>query len=205
MTIIDQQSAHLSQLIDDLLDVARLESGRFNIRREPVDIATQVDEVVKSMTALAEEKKIAVTKAIPENLPPVEADPQKFKQVVRNLLSNAIKFSQNGKVVTISAEPAPGEIVIRVRDNGVGISNRAQAHLFERFYRAEDSLTRQTGGTGLGLYIVKQIVEAHGGRVWVESKVDIGSTLSFSLPLAAPRGGSPDDELVPVNKPDMKG
>ncbi|MCX8126473.1 MAG: PAS domain S-box protein, partial [Dehalococcoidia bacterium] len=183
MTIIDQQSAHLAQLIDDLLEVARLESGRFRIRKERLNIGVTIDDVARELSAMAGDKNIAVTLDIPENLPEVEADRQRLKQVVRNLLHNAIKFSPKGSEIVLKVEPGPEEIPVRVIDHGVGIPPKALPHLFERFYRVEDSLTRQTGGTGLGLYIVKQIVDAHGGRVWVESTPGKGSTFSFTIPL----------------------
>jgi len=186
MTIIDQQSAQLGQLIDDLLEVARLESGRFRVRRELIAIKEPLSEVVRELSALAGDKDISITEEVPDGLPEVEADRQRFKQVVRNLLHNAIKFSPKGSSIVVKAEAAPSELVIHIIDHGPGIAPRALAHLFERFYRAEDSLTRQTGGTGLGLYIVKQIVEAHGGRVWVNSKLGEGSTFSFALPLSPP-------------------
>jgi len=186
LAIIDQQSTHLGQLIDDLLEVARLESGRFRVRKELLTIREPVDEVVRELSAMAGDKSITVTEDIPDNLPQVEADRQRLKQVVRNLLHNAIKFSPNGSSIAVKAEARPAELVVQVIDHGPGIAPRALAHLFERFYRAEDSLTRQTGGTGLGLYIVKQIVEAHGGRVWVDSRLGEGSTFSFALPLSPP-------------------
>lgn len=186
MTIIDQQSAHLGQLIDDLLEVARLESGRFRVRKELLSVREPIDEVVRELSAMADDKSIKVTEDIPDGLPQVEADRQRLKQVVRNLLHNAIKFSPSGRSIVVKAEARPAELVIQVIDHGPGITPRALAHLFERFYRAEDSMTRETGGTGLGLYIVKQIVEAHGGRVWVDSRLGEGSTFSFALPLSPP-------------------
>ncbi|MEW6141981.1 MAG: PAS domain S-box protein [Chloroflexota bacterium] len=188
MTIVDQQSTHLGQLIDDLLEVARLESGRFRVRKELLAVREPIDEVVRELSAMAGDKSINVSEEIPDNLPEVEADRQRLKQVVRNLLHNAIKFSPNGSPVVVKAEVGPAELVVQIIDHGPGIAPRAMVHLFERFYRAEDSLTRQTGGTGLGLYIVKQIVEAHGGRVWVDSKLGEGSTFSFTLPLSPPEG-----------------
>jgi signal transduction histidine kinase len=126
----------------------------------------------------------------------MEVDAERLRQVVINLLSNAIKFNDPGGNVNIKAERRNGEILFAVSDNGIGISEDAIEHLFERFYRAEDKLAR--GGTGLGLYITKQIIEAHGGRVWVESRIGEGSTFSFTLPINS-KGGNGNGKKDPGN------
>jgi signal transduction histidine kinase len=129
---------------------------------------------------------ITINTDIPEALPEVEADGERLKQVLNNLLSNAIKFSNGGSRVTVRSEAKNGELMVRVNDQGIGVPEEAMKHLFERFYRATD--TARVGGTGLGLYISKQIVEAHGGYIWAESKVGEGSTFSFALPLIQTSG-----------------
>ncbi|MBC7262504.1 MAG: hypothetical protein H5T63_10905, partial [Chloroflexi bacterium] len=113
----------------------------------------------------------------------VFGDKERLKQVVRNLVHNAIKFTPKGGHVTIFATVEPGRIVVSVQDDGIGIPAEALPHLFERFYQVDSSSTRRAGGTGLGLYICKQIVTAHGGEIWVRSEVGKGSTFSFTLPL----------------------
>ena len=118
---------------------------------------------------------------IPAKLPKMEVDIERMRQVIINLLSNAIKFSDPGSIVNVKVAVRDGELLFQVIDHGIGIRDEAMAHLFERFYRVEGETVR--GGTGLGLYISKQIIDAHGGRIWAESKFGQGSTFSFTLPL----------------------
>ena len=117
----------------------------------------------------------------------MEVDGERMRQVVINLLGNAIKFSDPGGSVTVKVEKQASDLLFQVSDHGIGIPEEAMKHLFERFYRAEGEMVR--GGTGLGLYISKQIIEAHGGRIWAESKFGEGSTFSFTLPLNG-KGGN---------------
>jgi PAS domain S-box-containing protein len=188
LTIIDKQSARLRKLIDNLLDVSRLESGRFSIQKQRLSIKKTIYEAIEGLRSLASEKGMAINEDIPAELPEVEGDEERLTQVIVNLISNAIKFSPDGTGVTVKAEANDAELLAHVTDHGIGIPEQAMPHLFERFYRAKDSAS--IGGTGLGLYISKEIVEAHGGRMWAESKVGEGSTFSFSLPLNQDGGGS---------------
>jgi two-component system sensor histidine kinase VicK len=119
----------------------------------------------------------------------MEVDGDRLRQVVINLLGNAIKFSDPGGSVTVRVVRQPDQLLFQVADHGIGISEEAKTHLFERFYRAEGEMVR--GGTGLGLYISRQIIEAHGGRIWADSKLGEGSTFSFTLPLNG-KGGNSD-------------
>ena len=186
--IIDNQSKNLEKLIDDLLDASRLESGRFKIQKHRLLIKDVISEVVGDFYTIASEKGITINTDIPEALPEVEADGKRLKQVLNNLLSNAIKFSNGGTHVTVTGATRDSELMVRVTDQGVGMPEEVMQHLFERFYRAKD--TARVGGTGLGLYISKQIIEAHGGHILVESKVGEGSTFSFTLPLIQTSGDS---------------
>jgi PAS domain S-box-containing protein len=188
LTIIDNQSKNLEKLIDDLLDASRLESGRFKIQKHRLLIKDVISEVVGDFYTIASEKGITINTDIPEALPEIEADGKRLKQVLNNLLSNAIKFSNGGTHVTVTGVTRDSELTVRVTDQGVGMPEEVMQHLFERFYRAKD--TARVGGTGLGLYISKEIVEAHGGHIWVESKVGEGSTFSFTLPLIKTSGDS---------------
>ena len=181
LQIIDSESQHLNNLIDSLLDMSRLESGRFQINKQPLPIRETINDALKSFHTLAHEKNITLSEDMPAELPETEADGARLRQVVINLLSNAIKFSDPGGSVMVKVKSQNRELLFQCRDQGIGIPEAAMPHLFERFYRAEDKLSR--GGTGLGLYISKQIIEAHGGRIWVESEVGKGSTFSFTLPL----------------------
>ena len=185
LSFIDQQSAHLSQLVSNLLDAAKIEAGRMEIRRELVSLDALVARTLAQLRSAAEEKALTVETDLPADLPAVEGDEGYLGRVVANLVDNAIKFSEGGGTVTIRARTEGPELVVSVQDHGIGIPQDALSRLFERFYQANSSTTRSRGGTGLGLYISKQIVEAHGGRIWVESVVGQGSTFSFAIPVCA--------------------
>ena len=195
MTIIDSQSAHLGKLIDDLLDISRLESGRFQIQKQRMSIKSAIHEVIESFYSLANDKNIVINEDVPMTLPEVEGDDERLRQVVANLLSNAIKFSNEGGSVIVKGEVNDSELLVQVTDHGIGISKEAMPHLFERFYQVDSSATRNASGSGLGLYITKQIIDAHGGRIWAESKLEKGSTLSFTLPLYQSEGDSHEQEI----------
>jgi len=181
LQIIDSETAHLGNLINGLLDMSRLEAGRFKINRKPVMINELITESLKMFQSLARQKNIELTQNISPEIPPMELDSERMRQVVVNLVGNAIKFSDPGGSVKISAETREKELLFKVTDHGTGIREQNIKHLFERFYREEGETVR--GGTGLGLYISKQIIEAHGGRIWAESRLGKGSTFSFTLPL----------------------
>jgi signal transduction histidine kinase len=186
--IVDEQSQRLSTQIASLLDKSRLESGRFTIQKQRLLIRDIIHQAVESFYSLASAKGIVISEDIPATLPEIEADRERLEQVMANLLDNAIKFSNGGRSVMVKGEVKDGELLVQVTDQGIGIPKEAMPHLFERFYRAEDSMAR--GGAGLGLHISKQIIEAHGGRIWVESKVGKGTTVSFTLPLNQAGGDS---------------
>ncbi len=190
LSTIDKQSERLGKLIDSLLDMSRLESGRFRIQKQRLPIKDIIHETVGSFYTLVSEKGTVINEDIPATLPEIEADGERVRQVMVNLLSNAIKFSNDGGSVTVKGNVNDSELLVQVTDRGIGIPKEAMPHLFERFYRAQDSMAR--GGAGLGLYISKQIIEAHGGRIWAESKVGEGSTFSFTLPLNQSGGDSPE-------------
>jgi len=192
LQIIDRETSYLGNLINSLLDMSRLESGRFQIIKRLTPIRDTIIDSVKIFHTLAHDKHITLNEEIPAELPEMEVDSERMRQVFINLLSNAIKFSNPGGSITIRTEKHEGELLFQVSDRGIGISPEAMQHLFERFYRAEDKLAR--GGTGLGLYITKQIVEAHGGHIWVESKTHEGSTFSFNLPFNGKGGDGHDKE-----------
>lgn len=184
LSIIDKQSEHLSTLINSLLDVSRIESGQFSIQKKPMSLKDMVHDVAQELSSLAQEKGIVIVEAISKTLPQVEADEKRLKQVMVNLLSNAVKFSNDGGEITVKAKVNDHALLVQVTDRGIGIPAEAIPHLFERFYQVDGSATRISAGTGLGLYICGQIVEAHGGRIWAESKPGEGSTFSFTVPLA---------------------
>jgi PAS domain S-box-containing protein len=188
LQIIDRETTHLGNLINSLLDISRLESGRFKINKQLVPIRDIIIDSVKSFHTLARDKNISLVEDIPPQLPAIQADAERMRQVVINLVSNAIKYSDPGGTVNIRVTQRGDKLTLKVSDRGIGLSPEARQHLFERFYRAEDKLSR--GGTGLGLYISKQIIDAHGGKIWAKSKLGEGSTFSFTLPLNGKGGNS---------------
>ena len=190
LTIIDKLSEHLSKLIDNLLDMSRLESGQFQIQKRHMSIKNTIHDAVESFSSLDNEKGIVINEDILPTLPEMEVDGERVGQVMANLLSNAIKFSNDGGSVTVKAKVKGDELLVQVTDYGIGIAEEAIPHLFERFQQGE--APGRIGGSGLGLYISKQIIEAHGGRIWAESKEGEGSTFSFTLPLRQGADVSPE-------------
>lgn len=183
LIIIDQQSKRLGKLIGELLDVSRLESGRFETQKQRLAIGEPIHAVIDELHNLASENGIVISAIIPVTLPKVEIDRERMMQVMTNLLGNAIKFSPSGGSITVKAQVKDSELLVQVGDNGTGIPKEVIPHVFEKFYRAKDSIS--VGGTGLGLYITKQIIEAHGGRIWVKSKPNKGATFYFTIPKPA--------------------
>ena len=174
----------LIELINDLLEIARDEAGRLEIEVAPIDIAKPIKEVLDELKPLADEKGIAMVYEPAKLFPSALADATRIKEVMTNLVGNAIKYTVGEGTVTISHEIKEGKLITRVKDTGIGIPKEAQAKLFEKFYRVYNEKTKGIVGTGLGLFIVKQIIEKMGGRIWAESEPDKGSTFSFELPLA---------------------
>ncbi len=179
---IYSEATRLAKFINDFLELARLESGRARISCQAVDMRFIVRETVQLMQPQAAESGLALAGQIPDQVSMVRGDPARLKQILINLVSNAIKYNRPGGRVDVIAEPREKDLLVKVCDTGKGISPEALPHLFERFYRVPDS-EGWAQGTGLGLCIVKQLVEAHGGRIEVESQVGIGTTISFSVPL----------------------
>jgi len=190
--IIDSQSEYLAELIDNLIDVSRLESGQFAIDRHLMSIEDVIHSSVQEVTTLACEKGIAIIEHLPDALPKVNADGKRLRQLMVNLLGNAIKFTETGRGdIIVRVEAMRDEIVVHVTDHGIGIAAEDIPNIGDRFYQVNGSMTRTIGGGGLGLFIVKQIVEGHGGSIWIKSTVGKGSTFSFALPLksSSRRGG----------------
>lgn len=183
LSIINRQAERLTELINDLLDVSRMESGRFVLHKDLISLKGVLHDSVGGVRVIAGEKGIKVNESWGEYLPDVYADQQRIKQVMTNLLGNAIKFSDNNTEITVKAMVKENEVWVSVVDQGIGIPERAVGKLFDRFYQVDGSMTRTTGGSGLGLFISGQIVEGHGGRIWVESKEGEGSNFTFALPV----------------------
>lgn len=170
----------MNAMIQDLVESSHLEAGRFEMRKEPLNLLQLVSEVVEHVGAPAERARIRIE--APEWVPAVQADPDRIERAIVNLLTNALKYSPPDSPVAVRMAHGDGEAVVSVSDQGVGIPPEELPRLFQRFYRTET--TKKIGGLGLGLYITRLIAEAHGGRVWVESEVGKGSTFYLSLPLA---------------------
>jgi signal transduction histidine kinase len=186
-----RQTQQLTRLIDDLLDVSRMEAGRMQLNKAPTQMHGVIQEIVSELQSLAVPKRITLTDQTMERLPLVLGDAQRLGQVVRNLVHNAIKFTPENGHITVSGSSTADQVVIAVEDNGTGIPAEAMSHLFERFYQVDGSSTRRVEGTGLGLYICRQLVTAHGGSIWVDSEPGKGSTFRFSVPR---------DKAVPVTQ-----
>jgi signal transduction histidine kinase len=179
----------MGELIDDLLDLGRIEAG-VGLERKPCHLGAVLVEAVDSVRARATSVKGLTLRLEPaEDVAIISGDAALLRQAVTNLVDNALKYSPNGGTVTVGLSLRNGQAVIRVADTGIGIAPEDQVRLFEKFYRIKRRDTVNIRGTGLGLAIVKSIVERHGGRVWVESELDKGSTFYISLPLSEP--GSP--------------
>lgn len=183
LTIIHNESVRLTNLINDFLDLQRMETGAQVYEFTAVHLSVLLHETVT--TFFLENSQHRAQLQCGDALPLVRADTDRLRQVLANLLSNAIKFSPRGGTVTVGARVRDHAVEVWVADQGVGIPAEALPHLFTKFFRVDNRDTRSIGGTGLGLALVKQIIEAHGGRIWVESAMGQGSTFFFSLPLAA--------------------
>lgn len=182
--IVKQNSDRLVSLINDMLDISRIESGRIHLKIEPLDMGDLVTGVIDTFKAVVSQTGHQLSAELAQPLPLAAGDRDRVGQVLINLVSNAIKYSPAGGAVTVSAKKRDGQLVFSVADEGIGISREDQEHLFDQFYRVDSSLTREIGGTGLGLSICKTIIELLGGQVWVESGLGKGSVFSFSLPIA---------------------
>lgn len=172
----------INGLIDGLLELSRMESGQFTIEAEPTSMEPIIQGVRNKFSGAAAEQEVDVTVSVRGNLPLVMADGEKLTQVFVNLVENSLKFTPRGGTVSILAQPAGEFVQIELKDTGVGVAPQHLPHLFERFYKVDRS--RRDSGTGLGLAIVKQLVESHGGGIWVESREGEGCLFTFTIPVA---------------------
>ncbi|MFB0528113.1 MAG: ATP-binding protein [bacterium] len=188
LTIVKNNTSRLGMFINDILDLAKIEAKRFELGREALELSPLIGEMVTFFRPQAEEGRIQLKAVVPSSISLVSADPDKLRQVFTNLLSNAFKFTPEGGKVTIEAKNSgSGNLVeIAIRDTGVGIAKEDLKKVFDKFQQVKPSegKVKKVKGTGLGLAIVKGIVEAHGGRIWVESGLNKGSSFIFTLPKA---------------------
>lgn len=178
--VIEEESDRLTQLIDNLLDASRLQAGALKLNIGDVALNQLAAHVVEKFQVQSPSRQLSID--FPPNFPVVSADADRLEQVLNNLIGNAIKYSPPDTAIRVSGRTLPREVIVTVTDQGLGIPLEEQAHIFDQFYRVDNALTRRTQGSGLGLYLTKAVIEAHHGRIWVESTLSQGSAFSFALP-----------------------
>lgn len=181
---IDVETGHLVGMINELLDLSRMEQASTTIRHDEVALAPLVAASMRRLHTFAERQRVQLVASVPGDLPMVAGDEERLDRLLVNLLHNAIKFSPDGGTVTVAADEHPDSVVVSVTDEGIGIPEKDQGRVFERFYKVDRARQRGLGGTGLGLAIARHIAEAHGGRIWLDSTEGQGSTFSFTIPFA---------------------
>ncbi len=184
ISFIVRRAEDLSHLVDEMLDLSKIEADKIEVKTEPIELETSLKDIINQLKLMANEKKLYLTLEMEEDIPLVYADSYRLRQVITNLASNALKFTEQGGVTIRCTGTSDGATVrIAVQDTGIGISPAALSFIFEAFRQADGSTTRRFGGTGLGLTIVKKLVELQGGEVAVESTVGQGSIFSLTLPV----------------------
>ena len=178
---LDVEVDGMTQMVAELMELSRIETGRIKLKLEPVNINLVIEEVATRLSPQAKRQQVSLSTELSSDLPLIQADKERLQQVIVNIIHNAIKFTPAGGRVTISTRHSGESVLARISDTGIGISKDDLPHIFERFFKADKS--RSTSGTGLGLAIAKHIVQTHGGSIWVESEEGKGSMFSFSLPL----------------------
>jgi two-component system phosphate regulon sensor histidine kinase PhoR len=181
---IEVETGHLVQMVNELLDLSRIETGAGPILLDDVDLGRIATATLERLRLFAERQGVTLLVDVPEAVPMVRGDEARLGQVLVNLLHNAVKFSPDGGNVTVTVRGYGSDVLTSVADEGVGVPKAAQARIFERFYKVDRARVRgEAGGTGLGLAIARHVIEQHGGRIWVESEEGAGSTFSFALPI----------------------
>ena len=176
---------HLLGLINDVLDLSKIESGKLKLRLTDIALTDVIEPLKRTMTPILAPRKQSLDMEVEKGLPPVHADKAKLRQVLINLLSNSAKFTPDGGKLKIEAVRKGEWCQVSLVDNGVGINKEDQERIFEPFCQVDNPLTKEKGGAGLGLTVAKQIIEKHGGKIWVDSEYGKGSRFIFTLPLAA--------------------
>ena len=182
--IIREHARRLARLTDDLLKLSRIEAGRLELALRPIRVAALVNGCVETARLKAEPRGLRLSACLPSDLPQVLADGAQLGEVLQNLLDNALQYTPAGGQVEVKVHSTGREVIFTVEDTGIGIPESDLERIFERFYRVDAARSREAGGTGLGLSIARHIVEAHGGKIWVESAVGSGSRFHFSIPAA---------------------
>jgi GGDEF domain-containing protein len=192
LSMAERNINRLTNILNDLLNLSRIESGKIELKFGNLELEGVIELTASSLRPQADVKSIPIEVEISKPLPAVYGDPEKIEQILTNLIGNAIKFTPEGGKIFVSAKHLPKEkeegygdkVAVSVKDTGIGIPTEHLESIFEKFHQVESSLHRSVSGTGLGLAITKGLVEAHQGKIWVESEVEKGSTFTFTLPLA---------------------
>jgi two-component system, OmpR family, phosphate regulon sensor histidine kinase PhoR len=187
LQIILEHSRRLARLTDDLLELSKMDADRLDLEVDRLSVFQLVESCVETTERPATEKHLRVSVNLPQSVPDIAGDRRRLAEVLQNLLDNAIQYTPPGGEIVVSASSDPEEVTFTVSDTGIGIPQVDQPRIFERFYRVDVARSREVGGTGLGLSIAKHLVEAHGGRIWVESEVGRGSQFHFTVPVFQPQ------------------
>jgi len=182
MTMISKSANHLLSLINDVLDLSKIEAGQLQLRIEPFELKTLIDKVVKSLSPMLVDKQLELDVKLLLAAGTIESDQRRVEQIMMNLFSNAVKFTEKGKI-TVSATEKKDRVIVEIRDTGIGIKKEDLAALFKPFSQIDNELSRRFDGTGLGLSICKRLIDLLKGRIWVESEWNQGSCFGFELPL----------------------
>lgn len=185
LRIAERNLKRLNRLIDDLLDLSKLESGKMELKLQPCAAEKIVKETIDSFQTWANAKSIKLVSKVPPGMPEINLDPDRITQVLNNLIGNAIKFTPSGGAITTEAvmQAAKGRVEISVSDTGVGMPRESLAKIFDKFYQVKGSVSTEISGTGIGLSVAKELVELHGGKIYVESEEGHGSKFTFTLPI----------------------
>ncbi|WP_442920366.1 sensor histidine kinase [Methanococcoides sp.] len=180
---ITSSGKHLLDVINDILDLSKIEAGRMELQPKEFDVPSTIEEVNMLLASMAVKKRIDISTDLADNTIVIEADKTKFKQVLYNLLSNSLKFTPNNGTVVVSANVKDEMLYVSVKDSGMGIAKEDIGAIFSPFRQLEEMSSKVQQGTGLGLTLVKRFVEMHGGEIWVDSEIGKGSTFTFTMPL----------------------